>query len=238
MEVSKEDLVNWLKISNKKIIAKRTKIPYDRIAKWAQGKGFAKSDDYSKLLALYNGTSSNFGNVTSGALEEPREPYPLIESQNKRKQDIVTPKGTLHTTGANKRKPEALIPFYNADFIAGNAELYYADSTIYPEYYMDVPEFSGCTAFRAYSDSMEKMIRSGSILFGVKLEDWADHLEYGQIYGITCTDGRRYLKRIRKSDKQDHFKLVSENPMYDEFELPKKKIKNVWLIEGWLDKRT
>ena len=37
----------------------------------------------------------------------------------------------------NHKKPAALIPFYNADFIAGDAELYYSDETIYPEYYID-----------------------------------------------------------------------------------------------------
>lgn len=148
--------------------------------------------------------------------------------------------GNITKTGANKRKPEALIPFYNADFMAGNADLFYDDDTIYPEYYMDVPEFAGCTAFRAYSDSMEKIIRSGSILFGVKLDDWQSHLEYGQIYGITTTDRRRYLKYIRRSheDHKNYFLLKSENEDYDDFELPKEKIKNIWLIEGWMDKRT
>lgn len=155
------------------------------------------------------------------------------------KQDIVTPRGFITSVNQNRRNSNALIPFYNADFMAGAAEVYYEDGTIYPEYYMDVPEFAGCTAFRAYSDSMEKIIRSGSILFGVKVDDWQSHLELGQIYGITTTDFRRYLKYIR-ANKEDHtkFLLKSENPDYDDFTIPKSKIKNIWLIEGWLDKRT
>ncbi|QEL01089.1 helix-turn-helix domain-containing protein [Olivibacter sp. LS-1] len=153
--------------------------------------------------------------------------------------DIVSPSEDIVTVRRNIRKKQALIPFYNADFMAGNAEAFYEDGTIYPEYYIDVPEFYGCTAFRAYSDSMEKKIKSGSILFGIKLDDWYSHLEYGQIYGITCNDGRRYLKYIRKSEQEDRFFLLkSENPNYDDFKLPKEKIKNIWLIEGWLDKRT
>lgn len=153
--------------------------------------------------------------------------------------NIVSPSEDIVTVRRNIRKKQALIPFYNADFMAGNAEAFYEDGTIYPEYYIDVPEFYGCTAFRAYSDSMEKKIKSGSILFGIKLDDWYSHLEYGQIYGITCNDGRRYLKYIRKSEQEDKFLLLrSENPNYDDFKLPKEKIKNIWLIEGWLDKRT
>lgn|GEM_PF-1419113 len=139
----------------------------------------------------------------------------------------------------NRRKEGTLIPFYNADFMAGVAESYYEDETIYPEYFMDVPEFYGCTAFRAYSDSMESKIRSGNILFGSKVEDWKSHLEFGQIYGITCTDGRRYLKYIRRNIMDDHyFLLKSENSNYDDFTIPKEKINNIWLIEGWFIKNS
>lgn len=152
--------------------------------------------------------------------------------------DVFRPEGRITSLNTNRRKKAALIPFYNADFMAGKGEMLYDDGTIYPEYYMDVPEFSGCTAFRAYSDSMETRIKSGNILFGTKLDDWKSHLEYGQIYGITCTDGRRYLKYIRKANDEKMFLLKSENPNYDDFTLPKDKINNIWLIEGWLDKRT
>ena len=106
-------------------------------------------------------------------------------------------------------------------------------------YTMDIPEFAGTTSFRSYGDSMEPIIKSGSIVFATKIEDWASHLEYGQIYGIVCQDNRRYLKYIRKSKKENsHFLLKSENEFYDDFEIPKEKIKNVWLIHGWLNKRT
>jgi phage repressor protein C with HTH and peptisase S24 domain len=86
---------------------------------------------------------------------------------------------------------------------------------------------------------MEPAIKSGSILFGTRVEDWQSHLEYGQIYGIVCTDKRKYLKYIRK-DKENpkaNFLLRSENQEYDDFELPKTKIKSIWLIHGWINKR-
>lgn len=138
-----------------------------------------------------------------------------------------------------KHKP-GLIPFYNADFMAGRSEVYYDDDTQHPEYYMDVPEFSGCIAFRAFGDSMEKIIKSSSVLFGLKLDDdWRSSLEYGQIYGITMKNGLRYLKYIRKSKENEKtmFLLKSENEKYDDFEVEKSKIKNIWLIQGWIDKR-
>ena len=101
------------------------------------------------------------------------------------------------------------IPFYDVDFAAGDIEFFNGHNTIQAAYTMDIPEFSGCTAFRTYGDSMEKLIKSGDILFGTKIEDWKSHLEYGQIYGIICTDKRRYLKYIRKAREKEesHFLL-------------------------------
>lgn len=139
-----------------------------------------------------------------------------------------------------KKKGEGLVPYYEVDFAAGNEMVLVDNDKVTPDYYMDIPEFSGCTAFRAYSDSMEKLIKSGSILFGTKVDEWQLHLEYGQIYGIICTDGRRYLKYIRreKTNPIDYFLFQSENEMYDDFEMPKIAIRSIWLIHGWLNKRT
>ena len=139
-----------------------------------------------------------------------------------------------------KTKPGELIRFYDTDFAAGDIQFYDDLNQVAPAYTMDVPEFSGCTAFRTYGDSMDKLIRSGSILFGTKVEDWQSHLEFGQIYGIICTDNRKYLKYIRRAKSKDetHFLMKSENENYDDFYLPKEKIKHLWLIHGWINKRT
>jgi phage repressor protein C with HTH and peptisase S24 domain len=139
-----------------------------------------------------------------------------------------------------KPKPQGLIQFYDVDFSAGDIEFYEDNFTIKPAYTMDIPEFNGCTAFRTYNNSMEKLIYSGDIVFATKEESWQDGLEYGQIYGIVCHNGRKYLKYIRKSpdNHATHFLLKSENTQeYDDFELQKDKVKSIWLIHGWLKKR-
>lgn len=159
---------------------------------------------------------------------------------------IIVPDATLitKTTGKATKKNHSsadLIPYYDIDFVAGNSIDFADDTTILPEYYMDIPEFRGCVAFRTYSDSMEKLIKSGSVTFGRKITEWREHLEYGQAYGIVMNDRRRYLKYIKKSkeDAKNNFLLVSENAeKYDDFEIPKNKIHSIWLIEGWLNKNT
>lgn len=147
------------------------------------------------------------------------------------------PKGRL----PKRTREGELIKFYEADFAASrDIEFFDDDATIMPAYMMDIPEFAGCIAFRTYSDSMAPLIKGGDILFATKVEDWRDGLEYGQIYGITRTDRRRHLKYIRKANHDStHFLLKSENTeMYDDFELSKDKIKNIWLVHGWINKRT
>lgn len=131
-----------------------------------------------------------------------------------------------------------LIPFFDGGFVTGDNEMYNNEG-VKADYYMDIPEFSGCTAFRAYGDSMEEIIHSGDIVFANRIENWQLHLEYGQIYSIICTDNRRYLKYIRKSETETtHFLLRSENKEYDDFLIPKSEIKHIWLIRGWMNKRT
>lgn len=154
---------------------------------------------------------------------------------------VVPASGSIvknHTRTVSKPGSTELIPYYDIDFVAGNSSVFIEESAI-PEYYMDIPEFRGCKAFRAYSDSMEELIKSGNILFARKLEEWQIHLEYGQIYGIVMTDKRRYLKYIKKAKEnpsKDFFSLESRNMHYDPFEVPKNKIHSIWLIEGWLNK--
>ncbi len=146
---------------------------------------------------------------------------------------------TKAATGKSiKKKGVDLIPFYNIDFLAGNSLNILNDNIEKPEYYMDIPEFYGCTAFRTYSDSMEKLIKSGTILFGKEELNWQEYIEFGQIYGIVCNDGRKFLKYIKKSqdNTQTHFTLKSHNEFYDDFDIAKKFIKSIWLIHGWLNK--
>ena len=140
------------------------------------------------------------------------------------------------------KKEKEKVQFYDIDLLAGNSPIQFYDDNNMVEiaYEMDIPEFAGCVAFRAYSDSMEPLIKSGSILFGTKIDDWQDHLEYGQIYGVICNNGRRYLKYVRRHENEKTtFILRSENnEMYDDFDIPKKSIKSLWLINGWLNRRT
>lgn len=183
------------------------------------------SEKYGVSLQwLLTGEGEMFTTGHSGTVNEPPSPY--VKAPNGR--------ARRRPSGSNE------VPFYEADFEAGGGVMFYEDiRTSTPAYTMDVPDFAGCTAFRTYGHSMEPLIASGAILFGTKDEQWRDFLEYGQIYGIVCHNGRRYLKQVRKSKKSEtHLLLISENEAYDPFDLPMDVIKSMWLIHGWLNKNT
>ncbi len=87
-------------------------------------------------------------------------------------------------TNYNPPSISNLVLYYGVDFTVGSTVTTFEDQTPQPEYYMDIPNFRGCKAFRAYSDSMEPAIKGGSILFGTKLRD-VTSVEFGQVYYIT-----------------------------------------------------
>ncbi len=204
-------------------VSKKTGISINSIENYKKGES---TPNYNNLLILFDKFPDLEGFLNSDLKEkikivsEPLANYELTKNTNYK---------------IRKSEP---IPYYDVDFIAGNSFETVESTKTVPDYYMDVPEFSGCTAFRAYSDSMNNIIKSGNILFATKQEQWHEHLEFGQIYGIVCTDGRKYLKYIKryKENPKDYFLLESENKHYDEFEMPKKYIRGIWLIHGWLNK--
>ena len=147
----------------------------------------------------------------------------------------------LHERFLKKLNPRIdPIPNLDIDFAAAesfNVEMH-NDKGEMPEDYYYIPEFSGCRAFNCYSDSMEPLIKKGSKIFCKKIEGWQDYLEYGQVYAIGLTDGRRLLKYIKKGSSPDRYLLESENKHYDSDEIPIRLIRSIWIVDGSMDKMT
>lgn len=138
----------------------------------------------------------------------------------------------------NLNSKKGLIPYYDIDFVAGNIDVF-DDKGEHVSYYMDIPQYRGCISFNCMNDSMTPKIDKGNILLAKKEEYWQDFIEYGQVYGVVLQNGRRYLKYVCRPEEKEkyntHFKLQSENTFYEPFELPKDKIKSMWLIMAWIN---
>lgn len=216
-------------------------ISRDRVGKWIQEKRDvppkshdAKSFDIAvKFITELGKTKAkaaikNF-RIIAGNVE------PLAAYNNTINSGMVSePSGKY----SKSTKSNNLVPYYDVDIIAGTRELYDDNPNTTPAYYMDVPEFSGCKAFRVYADSMQPLIDAGSIMFCRPIANWHDFIEFGQIYAIEVDDNRRFIKQIRRSKQKGYFIMHSQNPEYDDFEVPVKNIRNIWLIEGWMRKKT
>ena len=133
------------------------------------------------------------------------------------------------------------IPVYDVDVPASKSDVTPVDdkNVSVPVEYLYVPEFSGCVAVNVYSDSMAPLLNPGSRMFIKKIDNWKDALEYGQIYIVSLNDGRRFLKYVKRSRKEEtHLLLVSHNTFYEDFEIPRQLVKSVWMVDGYMNKRT
>lgn len=228
-------------MSNQQDISERFKLVYDELTlngDIKSKKELATNVGYSPqgVAEIFSGRAKfnlkfleRFCNIYDVSLDflvfglEKQRKYPLFikSSYNQEKED-------------SKRN---LIPLYELASIPGYEMDLYKYIPNKPIYYMDVPDFSGCKAFRAHSSSMERLIKKDDILFATKEENWRNNIEYGQIYMIFAGYGRYFLKYIRKAkNDKENFLLQSENPKFDDLEFPKEQITSIWLIHGWQNK--
>lgn len=216
-------------IDNKAEFIRLVDILYrERIVRYNTDIARALGIDKSNITQIVSGDR----NVSANMVDRLYDAFPQLHDYK-----VVTPDPTEIVHNRKLIRPNTeLIPYYEEDFFAGTAKEIDTPNSA-PAYYMDINVFRGCIAFRAYGDSMAKLIQSGTILFAKKIEEWKVHLEFGQIYGVVMKDGRKYLKYIQPvAANKKLFLLESHNKHYAPFEVPKDKIHNIWLVEGWLNK--
>ena len=100
---------------------------------------------------------------------------------------------------------------------------------------IDAPEInSDSKIIFATGDSMLPLIASGDRVVIRKIESW-DYLNYGQVY-LIITNEYRLIKRVRRhpKDADNLILLRSENPDYDDIDLPKREIIHLFIVENIL----
>jgi len=124
------------------------------------------------------------------------------------------------------------IPVYNVDFTAGDINVF-KDNAAELIGYLNIPELKGSDkVILARGDSMLGVIDSGDFIGIKKITDFS-FFNYGSPYAIV-TEDYRLLKFIRKSENPENVILRSNNPEYDDIELPKIKILELYLITACL----
>lgn len=210
-----EEIIQKLKQANMMEVSRKTGIPYDRMAKWTQGKGKPKREDADLLEKYWSGNIS------------------------------INRTGTNSISTVNEDNPSYgnRVPFYDVEAVAGQAAN--ADMMPVTEPYstIDVGDLlrdSEC-ALRVYGNSMTPNYPSGCVIGLRIVRDGI--VEYGNVYVIE-TEDNRYVKRLLKDKDDKGYLCYSDNVMkftdgpregdfyYEPFLVPYDKIKRLYRVTG------
>lgn len=125
-------------------------------------------------------------------------------------------------------------PYYDVDFIGG-FDMVLNNQTITPEYYIDFDPYNkpGVMWCNITGHSMEPAINHGDIIAIKEVQDWQSYISFGEIYAIVTTNQMRTVKKIRKGNTTERYRLVPINTKdYDEQEIEKTKISKVFEVLG------
>lgn len=121
-------------------------------------------------------------------------------------------------------------PVYDVDATCADGSSLFAEERI--SGYIDLPAINkNAIIFTACGDSMKPIINSGDKIAVREIKDW-NYLYYGQIYFI-ITEEYRMIKYVRKHPTNSELIIFrSENENYDDMELPKNQIKQLFVVEN------
>lgn len=131
-----------------------------------------------------------------------------------------------------------LLPYYDIDVSAGSTMLLNDLGKEIAESYFSIPAFDDCDfAINVWGDSMYPRYKNGDIIICKELHDWKTYIQYGEVHlVVTKQDHHRFVKYIRKSENKHFFKMVSENPKHDPFEVPHTDIQKIFIVKGKVER--
>ena len=122
-------------------------------------------------------------------------------------------------------------PVYDIDVTAGSMsrEMVFADDRIIGR--IDVPGISaGSRIVKVSGDSMRPVISNGDYIAVHEICDMSV-IYWGQIY-VVVLDDYRMVKYLRRHADESKVILRSENPMYDDMELPRSAIRKLFFVDN------
>ncbi|MFS2519018.1 helix-turn-helix transcriptional regulator [Bacteroides xylanisolvens] len=197
---------------------------------------------FERSVGLSNGAVHKMGEGTrASTIDKISEIYPILnaawlktgvgemlQSEERSEKIISIPQIAVST----KRKG-ALI--YDIDATCGlsGRDIEFTDEKVIGS--IDAPEINpDSKIIFATGDSMLPLIASGDRVVIRKIESW-DYFNYGQVY-LIITNEYRLIKRVRRhpKDSDNLILLRSENPDYDDIDLPKREIIHLFIVENIL----
>jgi transcriptional regulator with XRE-family HTH domain len=160
--------------------------------------------------------------IVSNAINSFIEKYD-INSHGKNQKQIKSKNDTTKNITTN-----AGIPVYDIEFSLGFTEKIKDSPSVLG--YINMEEFRGCDGIvRARGESMAKKINNGDWIGFKRIFDF-DVINFGNPYGIV-TKEMDMIKYIKKGTDKNSFLLQCENKDYQDFEILKSKILELYLIK-------
>lgn len=131
---------------------------------------------------------------------------------------------------AERGEKEHGIPLIPITAIAGPGAVVFEDLLI--EQYYFIPELKNAEfMIRMKGNSMYPKYSSGDVLACIKVLD-VKYFQWNKVYTIYTESQGVMIKRIHPGSGPDTIKLVSDNPNYPPFEVPREDIRAVALVVG------
>ncbi len=210
----------------------------DRVLQIAKHEGFNYESFFNKIGLSY----SNFKGIqrksalNSDAIVTILSNFPNINSTW-----LLTGKGEMLLKGGENLVSDTenngfAIPLYNAEASAGIGQLQLGSEYIIDK--LKVPfARNEDIALTIVGDSMTPAMQSGDIAVVRSMPNWKEYLDYGNIF-IVVTENEVYCKIVQKNIEKDIFTLKSYNTNYNEFEIPKKFISQIYKVIGIISQRS
>lgn len=201
----------------------------DRLKEFLSYKKIGRNKFETKL-GLASGYMSSKGiTITSEVIEKTSSEYPELNLDW-----LITGKGEMLKNAPAINYECKGSPYYDVDFIGG-FDIVLNNQTINPEYYIDFEPYNkpGVMWCNITGHSMEPAINHGDTIAIKEVNDWQSYISFGEIYAIITTNNMRTVKKIRKGESTEQFKLVPVNTAdYDEQDIEKKMISKVFEVLG------
>lgn len=190
-------------------LADLTGIPRSRIAKWEEGKGSPKIDDWKNL-------ENFFANK-----RREKEHNVIAEAQT----DYLSQRRNHKLTQVKEG-----IPIYeDSPYTLGNIESYRDTPADKADFWVTIPGLRNCNyGVRATGDSMHPLIRNHALVVGEEIVD-TSFIPSGDVYIIRAKNGIETIKYIQTHDSDPKkFVLVPYNTAAKPTEILKKDILKIW----------
>jgi phage repressor protein C with HTH and peptisase S24 domain/DNA-binding XRE family transcriptional regulator len=120
------------------------------------------------------------------------------------------------------------IPFYDIDVTAGVVDVFEDESTVHATASIHVPGLDADFAVPVHGNSMQPEISGGDWIAVKRINDLS-WWNFGQKYLIVTAE-QRLVKIIKRHEDDNLISLVSCNSDYDTIDMPKKKVKQLFMV--------